>query len=81
MAHGGKRKGAGNKEGSSRPHISAYWSQEDITEYFMWLKTAYKEKPELAKWVGDQISGKAVQPIANDGDKAFRIETNAIKFI
>ncbi len=74
MQRGGKRQGAGVKQGSVRPKISTYWSQEDIDEYFTWLKKAYKTEPTLAKFVGEQLMGKAVQPIGNDDDKPFKIE-------
>jgi len=70
---GGKRKGAGGKLGSIRPHIAHYWDAEDIKDYFMWLKKEYKKRPELAKWVGDQLCGKAVQPIGNDNGEPLKI--------
>jgi hypothetical protein len=73
MARGGKRKNAGVKEGSQRPSLTDYWKQEDIVEYFDWLKGAYKKDAQLAKFVGEHIMGKAVQPIGNDGDKPFLV--------
>ena len=73
MAHGGKRQGAGVKQGSVRPKITDHWTQDDITEYFAWLKVEYKKQPTLAKFVGEQLMGKAVQPIGNDGDGAFKV--------
>lgn len=73
MALGGKRPGAGVKKDSVRPKITSYWSQDDIDDYFAWLKTAYKSEPSLAKFVGEQLMGKAVQPIGNDEDKPFMI--------
>ncbi len=72
--HGGKRKGSGAYEGQVRPKITTYWSQKDIEEYFTWLKKSYKKEPTLAKFVGEQLMGKAVQPIGNDEDKPFKIE-------
>lgn len=79
MALGGKRDGAGNKTGSVRPKITNYWKQKDIDDYFAWLKEAYKTEPTLAKFVGEQLMGKAVQPIGNDGDEPFRIAGVEIK--
>lgn len=73
MARGGKRQNAGNKEGSIRPKLTHYWTQDDIADYFAWLKGAYKEDATLAKFVGEQLMGKAVQPIGNDGDEPFKI--------
>lgn len=71
---GGKRPNAGNKQGSIRPKITDYWSQDDILEYFTWLKMEYKSQPVLAKFVGEQLMGKAVQPIGNDGDEPFKVQ-------
>ena len=81
MAKGGKRQGAGVKKDSIRPKFTAYWSQEEIEDYMTWLKQNYKDKPELAKYIGDHLFGKAPQPISNDGDNPFKIEGNFVKFI
>lgn len=71
---GGKRPGAGNKTGSIRPHITAYWTKKDIEDYFKWLKKAYKKNPRLATWIGDQISGKAAQPLTGPDGGPIQIE-------
>lgn len=63
MSWGGKREGAGTQEGAVRAKLSHYWSQDDVKEYFDWLKTSYKQNPLLAKFVGEQIMGKAPQPL------------------
>ena len=73
MAHGGKREGAGNKEGTIRPKLTNYWSNTDVEDYFNWLKENYKSNPALAKFVGEHLMGKPVQPIGNDGDEPFKI--------
>lgn len=78
MSKGGKRKGAGVKEGSIRPKLNDFWSQDDISEYFDWLKGAYQKDSRLAVFVGEHIIGKAVQPIGND-DKPFEISGVTIK--
>lgn len=67
-------KGAGNKEGSMRPKISSYWTEEDIEEYFQHLKENYKKSDILTKFVGDHLMGKAVQPIGNDDGKALLVK-------
>lgn len=69
-----KGSGVGNKEGSIRPKFNAYWSQDDIGEYMTWLKENYKSKPELAKFVGDHLFGKALQPIGNDDGQPLIIQ-------
>lgn len=81
MAHGGKRIGAGEKKDSIRPKLTHYWSQEDIKEYFEYLKHAYKTEPVLAKFVGEQLMGKAIQPLTGEDGGPIRIEANKVEFI
>lgn len=73
---GGPRPGAGRKPGKpNRPHILDNWTPEDVADFFAWLKKAYKKNPRIATWIGDQISGKAVQPIAGyDGTPLFSFD-------
>ena len=68
-----KGSGVGNKLGSIRPKLTDYWTQNDIQEYFDHLKATYKSDATLAKFVGEHLMGKAVQPIGNDGDEPFKI--------
>lgn len=72
--NGGKRQGAGNKQGSVRPKITDYWTQDDISDYFVWLKKEYKKQPTLAKFVGEQLMGKAVQPLSSDDNNPMKLE-------
>jgi hypothetical protein len=72
--HGGKREGSGGKLGQVRPKLTDYWSQDDIEEYFYWLKENYKKDTGLAKFVGEHIMGKAVQPIGNDDGKPLIVQ-------
>ena len=74
MARGGKRPGAGGKEGTVRPKFTEYWTQEEIAEYFQWVKENYKKSPRLATWVGDHLMGKPVQPLGNDDDKPLIVQ-------
>lgn len=53
----------GRPAGTGKPHISQYWSEAQIREYFEFICDAYKEDSRIAVWVGDQISGKAAQSI------------------
>ena len=66
MSRGGKRDGAGVKTGSMRPNFNAFWSIREIEEYMIYLKENYKNSPELTKYVGDHLFGKAVQPLGNE---------------
>lgn len=79
MALGGKRPGAGVKEGSIRPKLTNYWSQEDVQEYFDWLKVSYKKEPMLAKFVGEQLMGKAIQPLTGEDGGPIKIQGVEIK--
>jgi hypothetical protein len=65
MAKGGKRIGAGVKEGSIRPHISQYWTEDEIRDFFRDMYKRAKKSDRIAVWCGDQLSGKAPQPLSN----------------
>lgn len=68
MSKGGKRKGAGGYQGQVKPKFTDYFSQDDIADYFAWVKKNYKKKgnQKLATWVGDHLCGKPVQPLEGD---------------
>ncbi len=74
-------KGAGVKKGSVRPKLTDYWSQDDINDYFTWLKANYALNPALAKFVGEQLMGKAVQPIGNEDDKPFKVDVSGMSIV
>lgn len=76
---GGARPNTGPKEGSVRPKFTHYWSTDDIQAYFDWLKENYKLSPQLAKFVGEQIVGKAVQPIAGEDGKPIQIQVTGVE--
>lgn len=67
-------KGAGVKKDSIRPKLTSYWTQEDVKDYFVWLKKSYKKSPQLAKFVGEQLMGKAIQPLTGEDGGPIRIE-------
>lgn len=81
MKNGGKREGAGVKEGSVRPKITSYWNEDDISDYFDYLKKNYKKSDTLTKFVGEQLMGKAIQPLGNDDDKPFIVKIDAKEYI
>ena len=66
MKNGGKRTGAGNKTGSVRPNFNAYWKPQEIKDYMIWLKANYQSSPDLTKYVGDHLFGKARQPLTGE---------------
>lgn len=48
---------------TSRPQFYQFTSAEQRREYVEWVMANYKDKPEIAKWVGDQIFGRAAQSV------------------
>ncbi len=72
---GGKREGAGRPSGStSRPQIRDFVTADEVKDLVETCKKQAKEgRPELMKFLLEQIFGKAVQPIGNDGDEPFKI--------
>lgn len=70
---------AGRPKGSTtRPQIRDYLTKKQIQEFALWVIEQYKEKPELAKWLGDHIFGKAVQPLGNDERNPLIIEFHKV---
>lgn len=70
---GGKRQGAGNKEGSVRPNFYKFMEPEDVREYMNWVKKNYKKNPRLAIWLGDHLFGKATQPLTGESEEPITI--------
>ena len=64
--HGGKREGAGNKEGSVRPNFYKFVDQDEVREFMDWVKKNYKKNPRLAIWYGEHLFGKATQPVSGE---------------
>lgn len=63
----------------TRPQFYTYTTENDRKAFAEWVKGNYQTDPQLAKWYGDQLFGKAVQPIGNDGDEPFKIAGVDIK--
>ena len=63
--HGGKRVGAGRRVGSGdKPHIRDYWTDHQIKKFYESLFERALKSDRLAAFVGEQLSGKALQPLA-----------------
>lgn len=58
---------------TNRPQFYTYTTEIERRDFAKWVKENYKNDPQLAKWYGDQLFGKAVQPLGNDGGKALLI--------
>lgn len=83
MAKGGARPGAGRKKGSTtRPQIRDYFTPKEVAELVVQLKERAKTDSTILKFLGEQVFGKAPQPLTNDdGDQiaiaSFTIISNA----
>lgn len=65
---------------TTRPQFHTYTNEIDRKAYVAWVKKNYKKNNDLAKWYGDQLFGKASQPITGDGGGPLVIEVSeAIK--
>jgi hypothetical protein len=79
MALGGKRAGAGRKPGSKqKPHISDYWTKDQIASFFNDMYKRQKKDARIAVWCGDQLSGKATQAIT--GADGGPVEITLVKY-
>lgn len=56
---------------TTRPQFYTYVTEIERKEYAKWVKSVYKKPAykEIAKWYGDQLFGKAVQPVGGDDGK------------
>ncbi len=72
---GGKREGSGRPKGATtRPQIRDYITKEEVKDLVeACKKQAADGKTDLLKFLLEQIFGRAVQPIGNDGDEPFKI--------
>lgn len=59
---------------TNRPQFYIYVTEIERKEYAKWVKENYKKDPQLAKWYGDQLFGKAVQPLGNDNGQPLVIQ-------
>lgn len=74
---GGRREGAGRKKGSTKkPQISDFITEREVKELVKIAKTQAKDKPDLLKFLLEQVFGRARQNIGLDGgedDKPINI--------
>jgi hypothetical protein len=59
---------------TTRPQFHTYVTEIERKDFVKWAVANYKKDSNIAKWYGDQLFGKAVQPIGNDGDTPFMIQ-------
>ena len=79
--HGRKREGAGRKEGSTKkPQISDFITEDEVKTLVAIAKEQATTKPELLKFLLEQVFGKAKQAIELSGGEepiTFEIRTKA----
>lgn len=63
---GGKRVGAGRKPGEGLPRFSTYWKDEEIKDFFEYLKKRARKSDKIAIFVGEHLFGKATQPVLGE---------------
>ena len=59
---------------ANRPRLLDYINKDQLREFVEFTLDNYKEDSRLHTWFGDQIFGKAVQPIGNEDGKPLRVE-------
>ena len=63
------------KGSTTRPQFHIYTDENDRKAFVQYIRDNYKHDPYLAKWYGDQLFGKAVQPLAgHDGGPLFSLD-------
>lgn len=63
---------------TNRPQFHTYTTEIDRKEYVKWIQKSYKRDKDLAKWYGDQLFGKASQPITGADGGALILEISEV---
>lgn len=63
---------------TNRPQFHTYTDENDRKEYVKWIRKSYKRDKDLAKWYGDQLFGKASQPITGADGGALILEISEV---
>jgi hypothetical protein len=80
MAKGGARPGSGRKKGSTTvPQFRNYVSDVERKKFVEFILDSYMGDMRLAVWLGDQLFGKAPQPLTGDKDNPIYIKGVEIK--
>jgi hypothetical protein len=81
MAKGGKRPGAGRPKGSTtRPQLRDHFTRQDVEQLVADLKKRAETDSSILKFLGEQIFGKAPQPLTGeDGESIAVVGFNFLK--
>lgn len=63
---------------TNRPQFHTYTTEIERKEYVKWVMKNYKKSYDLAKWYGDQLFGKASQPITGPEGGALILEISEV---
>lgn len=63
---------------TNRPQFHTYTTEVERKEYVKWVMKHYKSSTDLAKWYGDQLFGKASQPITGADGGALILEISEV---
>ena len=72
---GGYRPGSGRPKGSTtKPQISDYVTRKEVKDLVKMAKDMAPEKPEILKFLLEQIFGRAVQPVEASGGVVVNLQ-------
>lgn len=65
----------------NKRHFRDYATEDDIRDYVKWVFATYKNKTDIAKWLGDQIFGRALQQneTLNKTEKVYRLDDEVLQ--
>jgi len=63
---------------TNRPQFHTYIGEVERKNFVLWVIKNYKRRPELARWFGDQMFGKAAQPLTGDGGGPLQVEISEV---
>jgi hypothetical protein len=76
---GGVRPNAGRPKGkSNKPKIRDYMTPAEVKELVEMAKQQAKDKPEILKWLLEQVFGKATQPVSGEDGNALIVQFNEL---
>ena len=70
---------AGRPKGSiTTPQFKNYVTEKDRESFVAWVMKAFKKNPRLATWAGDQMFGRAAQPLVGVDGGPLIIEVSEV---
>lgn len=82
MAKGGKQPGAGRPKGSkTRPQLRDFYTLKELEAFVISLKERAETDSVIAKFVAEQIFGKAVQPLGGDPENPLVLQITGMKIV